>query len=104
MARLMAEAPVQVQNTCSRSCSACVSRDEAAACCQPHGKSVPRFVHSSFIMGQSWPPAPPHHAGASAIKLPSSYSPIEVSIPGVLVLGAPLLWPGLWGAGLPAAE
>jgi hypothetical protein len=52
MARMMAEAPVQVQKTCSRSCSACVSSDEAAAYCQPHGQVVPRF------MGQPWPPAP----------------------------------------------
>jgi hypothetical protein len=56
MARLMAEAPVQVQKTCSRNCSACVSRDEAAACCQPHEQVSPA----------SWanrgPLIPPHHA------------------------------------------
>ena len=52
MARLMAEAPVQVLNTCSRSCSACVARGDAAECYQPQGQAVPRF------MGHSWPPAP----------------------------------------------
>ena len=29
LARLVAEALVQVQNTCYRSCNACVARDEA---------------------------------------------------------------------------
>ena len=60
MARLMAEAPVQIQKMCSRSCSACVSLDEAAACCQPHGQVVPPF------MGRG-PRAllPPHHAAWS---------------------------------------
>ena len=85
MARLMAEAPVQVQKKCSRSCSACVARDEAAACCQPHGQAVPCF------MGHSEAPCSHHHAGARATKLPSSYSPMGVYIPGVLALGAPLL-------------
>ena len=47
MARLTAEAPVQVQKTCSRSCSAGESRAN-----QPQGKAVPRF------MGHPWPPAP----------------------------------------------
>jgi hypothetical protein len=44
MARLMAETPVQVQKTCSRSCSTCVARSDAAECCQPQGKAVPRFI------------------------------------------------------------
>jgi len=48
----MVEAPVQVQQICSCSCNACVSHDEVAVCCQPHGQTVPRF------MGQPWPPAP----------------------------------------------
>jgi hypothetical protein len=39
MARLMAEAPVQVQMTCSRSCSACAARSDAAECCQPQGQA-----------------------------------------------------------------
>ena len=52
MARLTSKAPVQVQKTCSCCCIACVARDEAAACCQPHGHAVPRF------MGHPWPPAP----------------------------------------------
>ena len=51
MACLMAEAPVQVQKTCSRSCSICAARGDAAECCQPHGQAVPRFIHP-------WPPAP----------------------------------------------
>jgi hypothetical protein len=51
MARLMAEAPVQVQKTCSRSCSACAARGDAAECCQPQGQAVPHF------MGHPWPPA-----------------------------------------------
>ena len=55
MARLMAEAPVQVQKTCSRSCSTCVARGDAAECCQPQGQAVPRF------MGHPWPPACSHH-------------------------------------------
>ena len=52
MARLMAEAPVQFQKTCSRSCSACAARGDAAECCQPQGQAVSRF------MGHPWPPAP----------------------------------------------
>ena len=42
--RPMAKAPVQVHKTCSRSCNACAARDEVAACCQPHGHAVPRFM------------------------------------------------------------
>ena len=52
MARLMAEAPVQVQKMCSRSCSARAARGDAAECCQTQGQAVPRF------MGHAWPPAP----------------------------------------------
>jgi hypothetical protein len=52
MVRLMAEAPVQVQKTCSRSCSACAARGDVAECCQPQEQAVPRF------MGHPWPPAP----------------------------------------------
>ena len=52
MARLMAEAPVQVQKMCSRSCSARAARGDAAECCQTQGQAVPRF------MGHPWPPAP----------------------------------------------
>jgi len=52
MARLMAEAPVEVQKTCSHSCSACAARDEAALRRQPQGQAVPRF------MGYPWPHAP----------------------------------------------
>jgi len=81
VACLMAKAPVQVQRTCSRSCNACIARDEAAACCQPHGHAVPRF------MGRPWPPAPTTHVGAGATRLPSSCSPMGASIPGVLALG-----------------
>jgi len=92
MACLMAEAPVQVQKACFRSCDACVARDEAAACCQPHGNAVPRF------MGLPWPPAPTTPFWSRRHRT-SSCSPMGASIYGVLALGAPLLWPGLWGLG-----
>jgi hypothetical protein len=52
MACLMAEAPVQIQKACSRSCGACAARGDAAECCQPQGQAIPRF------MGHPWPPAP----------------------------------------------
>ena len=77
MARLMAEALVQVQKTCSRSCTAtcnaCAARGDAAECCQSHGQAVPA---SWAIRG---PLLPPHHAGVGATKLPSSYSPMGAS-------------------------
>ena len=44
--------PLQVQKSCSRSCSACVACDKAAAYCQPHRLAVPCF------MGHPWPPTP----------------------------------------------
>ena len=50
--RLMAETRVQVQKTCSQSCSTCAARGDAAEFCQPHRQAVPRFT------GHSWPPAP----------------------------------------------
>ena len=83
MARLMAEAPVQVQKTCSCSCSAVQHVAMRLSVASHRGKLSPA---SWAICG---PLLPPHHAGVGATKLPSSYSPMGASILGVLALGAP---------------
>jgi hypothetical protein len=46
------------------------------------------------------PPLPPLHAGADTTKLPSKLFPMGASIFGIIVLGAPLLSPGLRDTGL----
>ena len=73
VARLLAEAPVQIQKTGSRSCSACESVAMRLSVARHKGKPSPT---SWAICG---PLLPPHHAGVGATKLPSSYSPMGAS-------------------------
>ena len=82
VARLMAEAPVQVQK---------IRRAPAAAAPVQHvAMRLSVASHKGKLSPASWairgPRLPPHHAGVGATKLPSSYSHMGASILGVLAL------------------